>query len=345
MRTGALLWAFAVAIAASAPAWSAPPCAEALRDGFVCKPASEEARRLLAARNLTGAVVIQDVETGAVVTIGSFARSDDDGPALTPASTILPLSVAKLFLDASWWAHATEFSAEDRRLRSTIVHSADDDGRQLARDLRKTAGTSLVLEDLASYGFAQCDPNQAGPDRSFWAGKVPDALVPRQACTTLDDRTDDGIWADAFSLGEANFSVSLLHLSRFMQAIGNRGIQVAPQYLLSGAAEGHRREPPAGERVLGMTGVFKLQGLMREVVESGTAQGVKGRVRGGWMLGGKTGTGPGAANPADGIFVGLLFDPQNKARYTVAIYVERGGKGGGAAAEIASDLFNYMLGL
>ena len=67
--------------------------------------------------------------------------------------------------------------------------------------------------------------------------------------------------------------------------------------------------------------------------------------RDGWHVGGKTGTGGVPTEPYDGIFVGLFFDPAGKVRYPVAVYVQRGGKGGGAAAEIACDLFNYALGL
>jgi membrane peptidoglycan carboxypeptidase len=348
VRIGAVLLGLWLGLWGGAPAWSAPPCVQALRDGTVCRAANDEAHRLFAARDLTGAVVIQGVETGAVVALGSFAREDEDSaaPPFSAATTILPLSVSKLFLAASVWTHDVQAKNKDTLL-DVIVHSADDEGRRLAGELRKQAGTDAVVADLARYGMPHCDAlSPTGRDTSFWSdASVAHMLVPAKACSKLDERTDEATWESALPLGEANFSVSLLHLSRFVQGIGNHGVMVAPSYRESSVATGHLREPPAGTPTMPPAVAARLRNAMLEVVESGTARGVKARVHGGWRLGGKTGTGPGAANPPDGIFVGLLFDPKGKARYTVAIYVVRGGKGGGAAAEIACDLFNYALGL
>ena len=60
-----------------------------------------------------------------------------------------------------------------------------------------------------------------------------------------------------------------------------------------------------------------------------------------WRLGGKTGTGPFGAEPHDGWFAGLIFD-RGVPRYTVAVYVERRGPGGGVAAGIAAEIVRLL---
>jgi cell division protein FtsI/penicillin-binding protein 2 len=50
-----------------------------------------------------------------------------------------------------------------------------------------------------------------------------------------------------------------------------------------------------------------------------------------------------AGPPYDGWFAGLVFDPEGKARFTVATYVRRGGKGGENAAIISAQLARYLI--
>lgn len=45
----------------------------------------------------------------------------------------------------------------------------------------------------------------------------------------------------------------------------------------------------------------------------------------------------------DGWFAGLVFDPQGKARFTVATYVRHGGRGGENAAIISAQLARYLI--
>jgi cell division protein FtsI/penicillin-binding protein 2 len=73
----------------------------------------------------------------------------------------------------------------------------------------------------------------------------------------------------------------------------------------------------------------RLQTAMRDVVQRGSAQAIAHTLDGtGWHIGGKTGTGPGLVGPqSDGWFAGLVFDPEGKARFTVATFVRHGGRG------------------
>src|SRR5277367_2638474 len=91
---------------------AASPCAAALERNSVCPAANHEAARQLTARNLTGAVVVEDVRRGGLVAFGSAVTPAEpvSTPRLEVTSSVLPLSIAKVFLAASWWEHAAQIS-------------------------------------------------------------------------------------------------------------------------------------------------------------------------------------------------------------------------------------------
>ena len=288
-----------VAVLAAPAAWASDaPCAAAILHGVRCETANVEARRLMAARGLAGAVVIRDVRSGAVLVSaergGANTRFDADTP-------VLPLSIMKVYLAAVAWEHST---APDQRLTDLVADGSDSEGRAIALDLRTRLGSRIVLDDLARFGLPPC-------------GAAP--------CAWLNERRSDKTWADVFSLGEADVATTTDDLSAFMRVIGNDG--VGSQQILT-AATAH-----------------KLQAALRATVARGSARSVDGRLRGGWSLGGKTGTGPASQHPFDGVFTGLAFDPHGVPRYAVAIYLAHGGPGAGAPAETVSDLLNFALGL
>ena len=101
-------------------------------------------------------------------------------------------------------------------------------------------------------------------------------------------------------------------------------------------------------RIMSEETALKLQKLMRATVEHGTAKEAAPILAPtGWTMGGKTGTGPqpgsNKAGPAsDGCFVGLIFDPQLRARFTVVTFVSHGGFGGGNAARISAELGRWL---
>jgi len=92
---------------------------------------------------------------------------------------------------------------------------------------------------------------------------------------------------------------------------------------------------------------LRLQSAMRDAVQRGTAKGIaKALADTGWEIGGKTGSGGSApvGPQSDGWFAGLIFDPQGKARFTVATFVRHGGPGGGNAATISAELARFIIG-
>jgi Penicillin binding protein transpeptidase domain len=331
----------------------AAPCATAIASGAVCEAANKYAVERMKERNLEAIIVIQDVQTGALV---AFAASD---PAKFDVTTsILPLSPVKLMVAAAWLDHQgrhdTNVPESEKLLADSIVSGNDDAGRRLALALCQAVGTETVLADLERYGFPARFAEPPKLDTTFWAELAPplrDRLIPAPAYHSLGKETATKDWEDTLSIGERRIVVTAFHLSRFLQAVGNGGIML-PVVARAEPVKAPTQFGPNGKaiQVVSESAALKLQTLMRGTVERGTAKSAAPILAGsGWAMGGKTGTGPepgtNAAGPAsDGCFAGLIFDPQGKAQFTVVTLVKHGGLGGGNAAQISAELARFVSG-
>lgn len=321
------------------------PCANALDQHTVCEAANKQALAIMHATNLTAATVMLDVRTGALLVA---AASNPE--TLNVTSTLLPLSTVKLLLAASWWDHGlpdTFRGANGTQVSITemLVSGDDNAGRETATKLRTSIGVESVLADLNRFGFPS--GHFAPSDAHYWANidpKLGNTFVPATSFNLLDARTTKEQWEDTLSIGETRFKVTVLHISRFLQSIGNQGVMFAPTARIQPEAQELRTTKST--RVLQESTAWKLQAAMRDTVERGTANGVATVLSDtGWRIGGKTGTGPGTLGPeADGWFAGLVFDRLGHARFTVATYVKRGGKGGGKAARLSAELARFIVG-
>lgn len=345
----ALCWA---ALACASPGLSegAAPCDVALAHGVVCEEANERALDLMRADNLQAITVVQDVKTGNLVAFAALVPEKLD--VTTP---VLPLSTVKLMVAAMWWDHEeasrSKLENSEQLLADALIPGNDNAGRQLASALRDAIGLEAFLKALEGYGFRSGAKANAGrKDEAFWAELAPkwrERLVPGLAYHSLGKETAPKDWEDTLSLGEERFVTTAMHLSRFLQAVGNGGVMLP-------AAVRDQAKPAspirATTRVISERAALKLQAAMRAAVERGTAKSAAPFLAGsGWTMGGKTGTGPEpgthAAGPAsDGCFAGLIFDPQGKARFTVVTYVKHGGLGGGNAARVSAELGLFLSG-
>lgn len=322
------------------------PCAKEIANGQVCESASRRALELMQFADLQAITVVQNARTGALV---AFAAAD---PIKFDVSTpVPPLSVVKLMLAASWWDHGLpenpEFQDAPRlSIHEMIVTGSDNFGRRMAARLRKSIGTEQVLADFDRYGFSSHQMiSEPAMEGTFWAEppKWQTRLIPSLAYTSLTSTASDKDWEDTLSIGEARFTVTALHLSRFLQAVGNDGVMLRPTARIKRASQ-HSK----ASRVMESQTARKLQAAMRDVVQRGTAKSIANVLADtGWQIGGKTGSGLGApvGPQSDGWFAGLIFDPRGKARFTVATFVRRGGPGGGNAARISARLARYLIGM
>jgi cell division protein FtsI/penicillin-binding protein 2 len=336
--------------------FAASGCKEALAQYSVCEAANVFANNLITGRHLEAVTVVQDVSTGALVL---FAASQPGE--LDVSTPVLPLSLSKVFLTASWWdhkepdlnfesIHGTE-KAENPAYRKEVnahemlVGGSDLAGKQMAIALRKDIGTEAVVADLRRYGFNQ-------GNESFWADVDPQwkrRLALQLANASLNNLNDE-TWSSALSIGESHMTISALQVSRFLQAVGNNGLLCTPVALRMTTSSGQvrRRTCIAPIRIMKRTTAKQLMDAMLDTVKRGTASQISGTLRDtGWSIGGKTGTGGRTGAPMeqqDGWFAGLILDREQKPRFTVATFVRQGGSGGGNAAEISAELARFLAG-
>jgi cell division protein FtsI/penicillin-binding protein 2 len=305
-------------------------------------------------RHLTATVVVQDVSTGAVVVAASSQPSS-----LEPTTQLLPLSLSKVFLAASWWdenqpdqtfrSHGspTDPNPAFRQIVNTheiLVGGSDSAGEQMAIALRHSVGTQAVLSDLYRYGFNRSDESHLGdldPQR-------PSRVKVGSASATLADLTDEQ-WGKALSIGETHMQTTPLQVSEFLQAVGNHGIGCALVFKQASEIKGIQKQQQtchAPERVVKAATAGRIMAAMTDTVKRGTASSIAAALHDtGWSMGGKTGTGGRVGVPLsemDGCFAGLIFDIHGNARFTIATFVREGGTGGGNAALISAAIARYL---
>jgi hypothetical protein len=191
MLSGALHFcpARAGAFAVAATLLAGMASAQTRSPGTEWAAANAEAHRLFARKHLTGAILVQDVKSGAIL-----SALDADAP-------VLPLSVVKLFSAATYWEHRGALPATFAASSAALVaYGSDKAGRRLALNLRHTLGSATLLDDLKRFGFPRC--RQGATD-----------------CTTLTSGTGDAEWANAMSLGETGFRATPRGLSNFIRIV------------------------------------------------------------------------------------------------------------------------------
>ncbi len=322
------------------------PCDDAINRGSVCQEANEKALALMREKNWQGIVVMQNVADGSLVVAAAAAPKQFD-----LAAPILPLSTVKLLVAASCLDHKEQMDASiDSLIEQSLVGGNDNAGRRLAGMLRKKVGADGLIQNLRDYGFL---PKAEAPswDRSFWREVPPewkDRFVPSDVGHSLGDETSPGDWENALSLGEEHFTTTALHLSRFLQAIGNEGVVIKPVARSTESSVSAPAADPVISRIMRRATALKLKQLMRATVERGTARSAGAVLAGtGWSMGGKTGTGPGPTPPgpsSDGIFAGLIFAPTGEAQFTVVTFLQKSGLGGGEAARISAEMGKFLAG-
>jgi len=170
-----------------------------------------------------------------------------------------------------------------------------------------------VLADLRRYGFNR-------RDESFWAEVDPQwrkRLTPEPAYALIG-ALNDGDWSSALAIGESHMMITPLHVSRFLQAVGNNGLLCAPVARRMTKSAGRIPDPACGAptRIVGQATAKQLMAAMADAVKRGTAIRIANALAGtGWAIGGKTGTGGRAGQPMneqDGWFAGLIFDRQGR---------------------------------
>ncbi len=330
----------------------------------LCSDLTAEAWRLLRATGRPGGVMVQDVTTGAVLAYAATGTSQD--PPLGIRRYAPPGSVFKLALAAVWWENglpdatpipcpasiqvtprATISNAGGFSLGTVngpagmLVPSCNTAAVWMALRMREQLGEQAFADAYRSYGFEPyTDSAPRDTTGAFWATDSrawARRMSPSPSRIRMGPDTGPAEWAQ-LAIGQGPVDVTLIGVSRFLQAIGNDG-EMLPPTIEWGIAE----SPSGGRRVMSPATARRLQGAMLEVVRSGTARSVAPRVANtGWALGGKTGTAQVPGTRDDGWFAGLMHDGEGRPRTSVVVYLQGGGPGGGQPAAIAAELTRRM---
>ena len=330
----------------------------------LCRGATARAWELLRDTELPGAVIIQDVATGAVVAYASTGGPGD--PPLGVQEYAAPGSIWKLALAALWWEHGMpeqEMSCQSEiqvtpraRIRNSegfsiprvtaptemLVYSCNTTAVQMALDLRERLGEAAFEEAYRRFGVEPYAQGEApsGFQQDFWRTSSEDwrrRMSPPPARLRLSPETSRQEWAQ-LAIGQGPIDVTPIHVARFVSAIGNGGVMVDPT-IESVFSE----EVPDSRRIMSEETAGRLLAAMTRVVDEGTARSTAPVLEGlEWDLAGKTGTAQVARAADNGWFTGLMLDPSGRPRYSVVVFLEGGGPGGRRPAAVGAGLTRYV---
>jgi cell division protein FtsI/penicillin-binding protein 2 len=329
----------------------------------LCAAPTRHAWNLLNATGMNGAVIVQEVSSGALV---AYAATGGPGDAAYGIRRYAPPgSVFKLALAAVWWEGGlgdtqmpcpSEIQAGRRAIRNfesgsygsiqvpreMLKYSCNTAAVQMAMTARDRLGADSFRDAFQRFGFTVYDDRPpAASDGDFWnTDHAPWArrMAPPSVRVRVRERIDLFEWGQV-AIGQGPVDVTPIGVSRFVQAIGNGGV------MLPVTLESERLDDlPDGRRIMQETTSRRLQEAMLTVVDSGTARSAPPRYAGtGWDLGGKTGSADVAGRPrADGWFAGLIYDDQRRPRYTIVVYLQSGSPGGRLPTAIAGDMVRFM---
>lgn len=328
-----------------------------------------------------GAVVLLDVQTGAVLTLASnptfdanalTALTDADRAAaqgawstLTtdPRTPLVQRATSGLYAPGSTFKTVTAATALQRGLATadTVYEDAGSltiDGHTLIEANRPDDSiTEWSLRDAFSWSlnvvFAQIGLQIGGPAladaaRSWgWESVIPFDLPsePSRVFVTpgfLD--TDLAVAETAFGQGE--LLVTPLQMALVAAGVAHEGEVMRP-YLVQRitAPDGETLRtvsPQTWRRPVDREVAQQTAALMQNAVELGA---LGGAYVPGYAIGGKTGTAETAGEAPHAWFIGFIGLPGEAPRYAVAVIVEAGGGGGQVALPIGRDLLVAAMGL
>ncbi len=319
-----------------------------------------------------GAVVLLEVETGAVLSMASnphydpnrlFTGNPSDAEAAggywerlisDEAAPLVLRATEGLFSPGSTFKTVTAAAAVDSGLASPSSTYEDDgalviEGHTIPEYNRPddTIETWTLSDGLAwSLNVVLARVGlQLGPDRlqdyaaRFGFGEeIPfDLPVARSQLASTPEFLDSPPALADTAFGQGQILASPLHMALVAAGIANDGVIMQP-YLVSGTrdVEGvlkRETEPAVWRRPIGAESAAQVQDMMVNAVENGYAAGAQIE---GLVVGGKTGTAEVGDGEPHAWFIAFVGDPE--PRYAVAVVLEHGGVGLGDSLAIAREM-------
>jgi peptidoglycan glycosyltransferase len=328
----------------------------------------------------TGAAVLLDIETGAVLTLASSPSYDanalvvvtaaDRDPAqaafvaLTsnPRAPLVQRATSGLYPPGSTFKTITAAAAIDTGVArpDSIYEDAGEltvAGHTLVEQNRPNDEQTLwsLAESLAwslNVVFAQVGL-QLGGDRLAeaargwgWESDIPfDLPVEASRVSVTPGFLDDPVAVAETAFGQGELLATPLQMALVAAGLANHGEIMRP-YLVASLAEPDGKtvretRPSPWRRGTGSEAADQTAAMMVYAVENG-ALGTA--FVPGYTIGGKTGTAETGSGDPHAWFIGFIGLPGEEPRYAVAIVLEAGGGGGQVALPIGRDLLVAAMG-
>lgn len=337
-----------------------------------------QAHALLAGR--TGAVVLLDAQSGAVLALASEPSFDpnalvavdaaDRGPAMAawsrltsdPRNPLVQRATSGLFAPGSTFKTVTAAAAIERGIAGPETIYEDDgeltiDGHTLVEANRPNdAVTQWTLQDAFSWSlnvvFAQIGLQLGGDALANaargwgWESAIPfDLPVASSRVSVTPGFLDDRLAVAETAFGQGELLATPLQMALVAAGVANDGEIMRP-YLVASltSPDGETLEetrPSRWRRSIGPEAARQTRELMITAVENGA---LGNAFVPGYTIGGKTGTAETGNENPHAWFIGFIGLPGEAPRYAVAVILEAGGGGGQVALPIGRDLLVAAMG-
>ena len=182
-------------------------------------------------------------------------------------------------------------------------------------------------------------------DQLLFGQDLPIDLLYSKSQAAIDDSTSVGDVMQ-LAIGQGATSVTPMHMNMITCAIANEGVLMKP-YLISAvkSEDGKNVKSYSPENYRRLMTAYQsdvLKGMMKEVVQSGTASKLKGLS---YTAAGKTGSAEFTNSTSDSHAWFTGFAPADDPEVCVTIIVENAGSGGSFAVPIAKRIFDAYFGV
>ena len=217
------------------------------------------------------------------------------------------------------------------------VHGSEDFAKSFAKSCNSSFANIGVKLDRAQFG------NTLG--NLLFNDKLPVTFAYNQSRLIINEDSPDSAVIQA-SIGQGTTQITPLHLNMITCAIANKGVVMKP-YLVDCIKnnEGNiikQFNPGTYRRLMSEEEAAILNGLMQEVVKSGTATRLSGLS---YTAAGKTGSAEFNSIKTDSHAWFTGFAPAQDPEVCVTIIIEGAGSGGDYAVPIAKRIFDEYFGV
>lgn len=217
------------------------------------------------------------------------------------------------------------------------VHGSEDFSKSFAKSCNSSFANIGVNLDRARFGDTL--------GSLLFNEKLPVAFAYNKSRLVIDEDTSDSAIIQA-SIGQGTTQITPLHLNMITCAIANNGVLMKP-YLVDCVKNNDGNiikqfSPDTYRRLMSEQEAAALNGLMQEVVKSGTGTRLSGLT---YTAAGKTGSAEYNSVKTDSHAWFTGFAPAEDPEVCVTIIIEGAGSGGDYAVPIAKRIFDEYFGI